>query len=188
MNAEKRALETNWWGLTIRGIAAILFGIAAVFWPHLTLTTLVILFSAWVLIDGIVRIVSGLVGIGNQRHWFLTLVMGLVELGVGVYLIRHQSITFATLILLIAFTLIIVGVIEVVTAFTILATVTSKTLSVIWGLAATLAGIALLFQPESAGVAFVWILGLYALIAGPVLIATSVDARRLLDETAGRKK
>ncbi len=60
MNAEKRALETNWWGLTIRGIAAILFGIAAVFWPHLTLTTLVILFSAWVLIDGIVRIVSGL--------------------------------------------------------------------------------------------------------------------------------
>ena len=92
MNAEKRALETNWWGLTIRGIAAILFGIAAVLATS-TLTTLVILFSAWVLIDGIVRIVSGLVGIGNQRHWFLTLVMGLVELGVSVYLIRHQSIT-----------------------------------------------------------------------------------------------
>lgn len=184
--AEKRALEANWWGLTIRGIVAILFGIAAIFWPHLTLSVLVMLFSVWVLVDGIVRIVTGLVGIGHTRHWFLTLIMGLVELGVGVYLIRHPLVTFTTLILLIGFTLIILGVIEVVTAFTTVESMTYKTLAVIWGLVAALAGIVLLFQPEKSGVAFVWILGLFALISGPVLIANSLDARSALD--SGRRK
>lgn len=186
MDAERRALETNWWALTIRGILSILFGIAAIFWPHLTLATLVLLFAAWVLVDGIVRAVAGLVGIGHNRHWFLTLVMGILELGVGVYLIRHPHVTFATLILLIAFTLIIVGVVEIVAAFTNLESATFKTLAIIWGIVAVLAGIVLLFQPETAGVAFVWILGLYALITGPVLIAVSLDARNALD--AGKRK
>jgi uncharacterized membrane protein HdeD (DUF308 family) len=85
--------------------------------------------------------------------------------------------------LLISFTLIIVGVIEIVAAFTNLESATFKTLAIIWGAVAVLAGVVLLFQPASAGVAFVWILGLYALITGPVLIAVSLDARRSLDAT-----
>ncbi len=43
------------------------------------------------------------------------------------------------------------------------------------GLFAGLAGIVMLFQPVSGGVAFVWILGLYALITGPLLIALSLE-------------
>src|SRR3954471_21274050 len=106
MDAELRSLQTYWWALTLRGIAAVLFGIAAVFWPHITLVTLLYIFSAWVLVDGVIRIVTGVSRIGRHQLGFLTLVIGLLQLGVGVYLLRHPGVTFATLILLIGFLLI----------------------------------------------------------------------------------
>jgi len=178
-------MQAHWWGLTIRGIVTLMFGIAAVFWPGITLVTIIYLFSAWILIDGVVRIIVGLGGIGNRSMWILTLLVGLLELGVGVYLLRHPQVSFATMILLISFTLITGGVIGVVASLTD-STSTGKMLGVIAGIIATLAGILLLFQPASAGVAFVWILGLFALINGPLLIALSLDAKRVMEagETA----
>jgi uncharacterized membrane protein HdeD (DUF308 family) len=186
MDAETRDLQTLWWGLTFRGIIAIIFGIAAVFWPGITLVTLLYIFAAWVLVDGVVRIITGISRIGRHQLGFLTLVVGLLQLGVGVYLLRHPHVTFATLILLIGFLLIIGGIVEIVAVFTADDSATGKTLAIIIGGAAVLAGILMLFQPASAGVAFVWILGLYALITGPMLIAMSLDIHKAVE--AGKKR
>jgi uncharacterized membrane protein HdeD (DUF308 family) len=46
------------------------------------------------------------------------------------------------------------------------------------GAIAIVAGVVLLFQPESSGVAFVWILGLYALLTGPLMIALALDLNK----------
>lgn len=187
MDAEKSELQTLWWGLTFRGIAAILFGIAAVFWPQMTLLTLIYIFSAWVLVDGVIRIVTGISRIGKNQLGFLTMVIGLVELAVGVYLVRHPHVSFATLVLLIGFTLIVAGVAEVVSSLSSRDSATGKTLAIIIGIAAVLAGILMLFQPVASGVAFVWILGLYALISGPMLIAMSMDVRKLAEGDGKRR-
>ena len=180
MNAvERRFIAEYWWVLTIKGIIAIVFGIAAVFWPGLTILTLLYLFSAYILVSGIVNIIQGVGGVTRRATWFLTLTLGLAELGVGVYLLRHPHVTFATLILLFGFMLIVRGVFEGVTAFSDNTTATNRTLMIIASIVAVLAGILLLFQPESAGVAFVWILGLYALIVGPIMVALSLDLKKL---------
>ena len=181
MDAETQALQTNWWALTLRGVAAILFGIAAVFWPGMTLVTLVYLFSAWVLVDGVVRMVTGVGRIGRHQLGFLTMVVGLLELGLGVYLVRHPYLTFTSLILLIGFMLITSGVVEIVVALTAPESATAKTLAIIVGVAGVLAGILMLFQPVASGVAFVWIIGLYALISGPLTIAMSLDVHRMVE-------
>jgi uncharacterized membrane protein HdeD (DUF308 family) len=80
--------------------------------------------------------------------------------------------------LLVGFFLIFNGIVEIVVALTSPDTATGKTLAIIGGIAALLAGILMLFQPATAGVAFVWILGLYGLITGPMLIALSLDIHR----------
>jgi uncharacterized membrane protein HdeD (DUF308 family) len=188
MDLEMQDLQMYWWALTFRGIAAVLFGIAAVFWPHITLVILLYIFSAWILVDGIIRIVTGVSRLGRHQLAFLPMVVGLLQLGVGIYLLRHPGVSFDTLILLIGFMLIVAGVIEAVASLTSPDSVTARTLSVIIGAAAVIAGVVLLFQPSSAGVAFVWILGLYALIAGPVMIAMSVDVHRLAMGLAARKR
>lgn len=176
-------LAVAWWALTLRGIAAILFGVAAVFWPGLTLVTLVYLISAFVLVSGVINVVQGAVSIGKHRSWALTLVLGLAEVAVGLYLVRHPGVTFSVFILVAGLLFVARGVIEVVAALANdLGTSTSRTLTVIAGIVSFLVGIILLFQPAAGGVAFVWILGLYALITGPLLIALSLDVKSALEQ------
>ena len=50
-------LSRNWWTLVLRGIAAIVFGLLAWFYPGVTLAVLVLFFGVYVLIDGSDRIV-----------------------------------------------------------------------------------------------------------------------------------
>ena len=170
-----------WWTLTLRGIAAIIFGIAAVFWPGLTLVTLVYIFAAFILMSGIVSLVQGIAGIRTKgSSWLLMLIIGLIEVGVGVYLLRHPMVTFATIILLIGLVLIVRGVIEGVgTLIEKNVDATQRTLVMVASIISVVVGIIVLLQPAASGVAFVWILGLYALITGPILVALSIDGKRL---------
>lgn len=169
-----------WWLGAVAGVATLLFGIAALFWPALTLATFVFLFSAYVLAWGVVSIVRGFTSVSTDSLWWLKLLFGVVAVGVGVYLVRHPGVSFATLILLTGFTFIIQGVFDVVGAlFGDMKSATGKTLAMIGGALGIVAGVFILMQPVTGGIAFVWIVGLYALLFGPVLIAASMDERAL---------
>lgn len=173
------AVKDLWGALLFRGIAAVLFGVAAVFWPGITLVTLVYLFSAFILASGLVGLVTSLVS--SEDGWttkVLMIVLSVLEIGVGIYLLRHPLVSFATLVLLIGFTLIVHGVFDVVSGlFGSSSSATFRMLNIVAGIIAGLAGVVVLMQPASAGVAFVWILGLYALLTGPMLIAMSLDVK-----------
>ena len=172
----------------VEGIIAILFGIAALFWPGLTLSTLVTIFSVFVIVWGLVEIIKSLVGIeGFFGMWWLTLVFGVFALGVGVYLIRHPHVAFHTFILLIGFTLIVRGIFDLVAGVFDDMTAGGKVLSFIVGIIAIVAGIIVLREPVSGGVAFVWVLGLYALLMGPLMIALSTETRNNLAAPASRR-
>src|SRR3712207_9440268 len=60
-------LAGNWWALLLRGIAAAIFGLAALFWPGLTLFVLIVFFGAYAVVDGILAIVAGIRGSGGGR-------------------------------------------------------------------------------------------------------------------------
>ena len=53
-------LKRHWWVPVLRGIAAIIFGLIAFTHPRLAAATLVLFFGAWVLIDGIFRVIGAL--------------------------------------------------------------------------------------------------------------------------------
>ncbi|HRF28626.1 MAG TPA: DUF308 domain-containing protein [Candidatus Saccharibacteria bacterium] len=169
-----------WWMGVFAGILTMLFGVAALFWPGLTLVTFVYLFSAYVLVWGVVSVVRGFSDmIAGQSLWWLTLLFGFFAVGVGVYLVRHPLVSFATLILLTGFTFIIRGVVDILEGvFGDMPSSTTRILAVIAGALGIVAGIYLLNQPVSGGVAFVWIIGLYSLLVGPLLIALSMDSHK----------
>lgn len=178
---DAKAMRPMWESLVVRGIAAVLFGIAAVFWPGLTLVTLVYIFSIYILVSGVVGIVQSILDMSRGRTWFLEMLIGIVELGIGLYLVRHPAVTFATFILLAGLLFIARGVLEIVMALTDEAMATSKLLLIIGGVLSALVGIILLLQPEAGGIAFVWVLGLYALITGPILIALGIDTKHVME-------
>ncbi len=66
-------LKRHWWVPVLRGIAAVVFGVMAFVYPGLTVAVLVLLFGAWVLVDGIFRVVGALAIVVQTRSGDLIL-------------------------------------------------------------------------------------------------------------------
>src|SRR3954464_10055607 len=78
-------LAPNWWLFTLRGIFGIIFGCLALIFPGPTMLSLVLLFSAYMLVDGIAGIVSAARAIRQkQDRWGLLIFEGLLNIVVGV--------------------------------------------------------------------------------------------------------
>jgi len=171
--------KENWWALLSGGVATLIFGVAAVFWPGITLLVLLYLFSAYALVSGVVNISAGLGTLGQADSWFLPVALGLFELGVGVYLLRHTAVKFATFIILIGFVLIARGIIEAIGAYyDTKASTKVQALSYLSGIGALVAGVVILFvAKQSQGVDFVWILGLYGIGVGTLQIAALAEKK-----------
>ena len=111
----------------------------------------------------------------------MDLLLSFLELGIGVYLVRHIGVTLATFILLVGVSFVVRGVVEVIRAFVDASASNHRVLLGLGGLVSLIAGIVVLRQPVAGGIAFVWVLGLYALISGPLMIALASEARRELE-------
>src|SRR5690349_8723044 len=86
-------LADNWWLVLLRGIAGIVFGVLAFAWPALTLVTLVLLYGAYALVDGIVALAAAFSRHGSPLpRWWLILI-GLLGLAVGVMTFMWPGIT-----------------------------------------------------------------------------------------------
>lgn len=175
-------LREMWGALLLRGIFAILFGIAAVFWPGLTIVTFVYLFGAYMIATGLINEIVGLTNVGQAGGSFwarISLVLlGILEIGVGVYLFRHPHVAFATLIILIGAILIVWALFDLFAGvFSDAYSAGHRVVLVLGGFITGLAGVIMLFQPARGGLAFVWVLGLYALITGPLTIAVAFEAK-----------
>jgi uncharacterized membrane protein HdeD (DUF308 family) len=174
--SSKTTVNIERFSLMFRGGAAIVFGIAAVFWPGLTAEVLLYLFAAFVLMDGFLALVLGLTRLKQINSGALLLLTGLLELAVGAFLLRNPDITFATLILVLGLSLIAMGFFNFAHAFaSSKQLITTRTMHALLGVLGFVIGAVVLMQPVAGGLAFVWILGLYALIAGPIMIAMSTD-------------
>jgi uncharacterized membrane protein HdeD (DUF308 family) len=95
------ALAKNWWLLLLRGICAILFGVLAFVWPGITLLTLVLLYGAFALADGVLALAEAIMGGAPAPRWWLALV-GLLGIVVGILTFAWPGITALVLLLFIA--------------------------------------------------------------------------------------
>ena len=63
-------LSRYWWMLLLRGVAWVLFGLAVMFQPGISLVTLTLMFGVFALIDGVGHIVSAIGGRQDSRSWW----------------------------------------------------------------------------------------------------------------------
>jgi uncharacterized membrane protein HdeD (DUF308 family) len=177
-----------WWILLLKGIILVLFGLFTVFWPAISFIALSLVFALYILLSGVMNVIYGIIGISTHRYWFLILVLGIFELGVGVFAIDHPHISIAALALLIGFTFLIRGIFEIISAFDDMFIHTHRILQSIGGALSIVVGLIVLRYPISGGIAFTWVLGIYALITGPMLIALSVMANDMAHAVNGKEK
>ena len=107
------------------------------------------------------------------------IVVGILEIGVGVYAFNNPLINISALTLLIGFTFIVRGIFETIAAFEDIYGHSHKVLLAIGGILGIIAGILVLRYPVAGSLAFTWVLGVYALIAGSIFIALSMTIKEI---------
>ena len=117
--------------------------------------------------------------------WLFVLILGILEIGAGIYLARNTLISVSAFILFLGFVFLIRGVLQIIGGFMERTPdAASKVLLVLSGALSFIVGAFIVRQPASGGLAFVWALGLYALIVGAMDIARAISARGLIESHA----
>lgn len=178
--------DTDWWILILRGIFAIMFGVAMLLWPGITLLTAAVIFALFILVSGVIDIISSIMQIRKNSTWWLTMLLGIVQVAAGAYIAQRPGVTLAALVLVIGFVLVVRGLFEFIVAFDFHGSM--RALLIIVGIITALAGVFVLRHPQTGGIAFAWVLGIYGLIAGPVAIALGIQAKHYQDQLKSAKK
>jgi uncharacterized membrane protein HdeD (DUF308 family) len=167
-------LAANWWALALRGLAAVVFGLLTFFLPGVTLVTLVLLFGAYALVDGIFNVMAFF---RVASHQWALLVEGVVGIIAGVLTFAWPAITALVLLYVIAFWAILTGIFEIIAGIRLRKAITNEWLLLIMGVFSLLFGLLILFAPGAGALAIVFWIGAYALVFGIFLLALAFRLR-----------
>ena len=171
-------LSKHWWLLLMRGIAAIVFGVLAFIWPGLTLLTLVILYGVFAIVDGVLALAAafGRTDAEVPRWWLLF--TGILDIAAGVIAMFWPGITALVLIIFIGAWAIIRGVMEIIAAIQLRKEIEGEWLLVLAGVLSVLFGLGVLIYPGAGAVALAWLIAIYAIAIGVVMIGLALRLRR----------
>jgi uncharacterized membrane protein HdeD (DUF308 family) len=162
-------LADSWWAVGLRGVLGILFGLICLLTPGLALEVFVILFAAYMLVDGVFAIASGIKAARNGERWGLLILEGIVDLAAGTVAVLWPAITLVALIWIVAIWAIVSGGLMLGAAFT-LNLDHGRWWLALGGIASLIFGILLVIQPLIGAVVLTMWIGAYALVFGIFLL------------------
>ncbi len=171
------ALAANWWLILARGLCAIAFGLFALVWPAMTLTTLVLLFAAFALIDGLFALVAAIGGEAPESRWWLA-ISGIVGIAAGALAFAWPAITALTLLVFIGCWAIIIGALQIFGAIQLRKHIDNEWRLIAAGALSILVGVILLARPGAGALGLIYVIGAYALAHGVLLITLAFRLRR----------
>jgi uncharacterized membrane protein HdeD (DUF308 family) len=164
-----------WFGssrtLVVRGLITVAFGLLLIGWPAISLTVLLLLFSAFALADGALILAAARDMPSGEAARRVAFVAGALAMVVGIATFLWPGLTGLALLVLIALRAIIVGVAEIVIAARIGRDVSGALWLACLGLLSIAFGTLLLVYPGTGIMALVWAIGLYAIVIGFLSIA-----------------
>jgi uncharacterized membrane protein HdeD (DUF308 family) len=173
-------LTRNWWLVVLRGVLAVVFGIAAFIWPGPTLAALVLLFGAYALVDGIFAIGAGIAGWGvsGSSRWWLVL-GGLAGVIVGLITFFYPNITAIVLLYFIGAWAIVTGIFQVIGAIQLRQEINDEWLLIFSGVLSVIFGVLVFVYPQATALSILWLIALYAVVFGIAMIALGFRVKSL---------
>ena len=172
-------MTQNWWAIALRGLVAVLFGIAAFIWPGITMWALVALFGAYALVDGIFAVVEAFRRDVERERWWALLFEGIAGIAIGVLTLIWPGLTAMGLLYLIAFWAILTGVFEVITAIRLRHEIRGEWMMALIGILSIALGFLLVAFPLAGALSVVWMIGAFVFATGALMIAFAFKLRSL---------
>jgi uncharacterized membrane protein HdeD (DUF308 family) len=170
-------LARNWWAIGLRGVFAILFGAVALLLPGVTIGALVLLFAAYMVVDGIFAIIAGLRAARSQERWGWLLLEGIADLAAAAVALVWPGITVLAFVYLLAAWAIVSGVLLLSATFR-LHPAHGRWLMGLGGAVSVIWGFLLFIQPVLGAVVLIWWIGAYALFFGGALLVLAFQLQR----------
>lgn len=175
-------LSRNWWVFALRGLFAIIFGILALIWPEVTLLTLVILFGAYVFIDGIFSVIAGIQSYGENERWWAELLGGLAGIGIGLLTFFWPETTALVLLYFIAAWAVLIGIFQIAAAIRLREEITGEFWLILSGVASIIFGVVLFVFPGAGALGLIWLIGAYAILFGIIMLLFAFRVRSVSRE------
>lgn len=172
----------NWWVFLLRGLLAVIFGVLALVWPEITLITLVILFGGFVLLEGILNLLIGIVSSETNRRWWVTLIEGILGIGVAVLTFVWPNLTAVVLLYFIAAWALITGILEIMTAIRLRRMLEREWVMILNGAISIIFALLLFIFPGESAISLVWLFGVFVIIIGILLIILGFRLRKFRHE------
>src|SRR5215217_9086089 len=174
-------LARNWWAVALRGVMGIIFGIIALVMPAATMLSLVLVFAAYMLVDGILGIVSAVRAARHRDKWIWLTLEGVLNIVTAALAVLLPGLTVVVFVLLIAFWALLSGGLMLGAAFRLKAD-HGRGWLVFGGMASIIYGILLLVAPVIGALVLTWWIGAYALVFGVGLLILAFKLRQRSNE------
>lgn len=159
-------ISRNWWMFALRGLVAIIFGVMALVWHEQVLQALVLVFSAFALVNGTMNVFTGLSTAPFFPRWWALLLEGTVGVLCGLMGIFMPEITTHALMYLIGAWALFTGVSEIMVAIQFRRVLTGEWMIIIGGLLSIVFGALMFVFPAAGAVSVTWLIGSFAILLG----------------------
>lgn len=167
----------HWWALALRGVIAILFGLAALLRPGMALVALILLFGAYALVDGIFAVVGVFGGTRSGTPRWLLLLEGVISILAGIIALIFPGLTAVALLYLVAAWAIVTGLVQIATAIRLRQEITGEWALILGGVLSVIFGLLLAVLPGVGILSLIWLIGAYAVVFGILLLITAFRVR-----------
>ena len=170
------ALRQNWWLILLRGLCAISAGLFIVFWPVLSLLTLVMLYGAFLLADGIFSLIAAIRGgAAAPRAWLA--IVGILGCIGSLIAFAWPGMTAFVLVLFLGCWAIATGTMQIIGAFKLRKEIDHEWLLFGAGLLSVAVGLIFVTQPAVGVLGLLLLVAAYAISYGLLLVLLALRLR-----------
>lgn len=157
----------SWKRIAVHGAAAVLFGLATLVWPDITLWSLVVLWGAFAFVDGATALTSAITDrLLMHRGWLAA--RGIAGIGAGLVTFAWPSITALALLFVIAVWALVIGGTRIAFALAERKIVPGMWSVGLSGAFLVLLAVMLVVTPGGGAIAITWAIGWLAFLFGTV--------------------
>jgi uncharacterized membrane protein HdeD (DUF308 family) len=175
-DAMSNLLAQNWWAIALRGVFAIIFGLIALFLPTAAILAFVLLFAAYMLVDGILAIIAGVRAAQRHERWGWLVFEGILDLIAGAVAVLWPLITVVAFVLLMGAWAIVTGVLLFGASFR-LNILHGRWLMALGGAISIIWGVLLIIWPLVGAIVLTWWIAAYALLFGIAMLVLAFRLR-----------
>ena len=168
-------LADHWGLVAAMGVASVILGLLAMFYPGATVVTIGIFFAAWLFVSGAYEVVTSFTRDGDTGSRVLHALIGVLAVIVGFALLRTPFQSVEVFIFVLGIFWLIQGIMTFVAAF---AVKQGRNWRLFSGILGIVAGIIILVYPITSAVTLAFIGGFWLVILGVTQVIAGFQLRR----------